>query len=717
MSDKIKKVLNTPEVPEELKPENIPSLIRRNNMKQKKTRNIIRYVSALTACAVLTVCAVNFIPKNNETLYQIEPPSNSDSMSDSDEIIAENLYFTNISDYNEIYNQLKKNYREEERNKNSGGIAGLIDRIFGSHVNYENSMSMADGAIKGAGMDIAENGDDVEMAEEEYSSADMEMSDEDVSYDTGAGSEDTDVYDTLQQVEGIAEADIIKANAECIFFIDNSGNLISVPFNNTDGTFGERNEIYLNNVENCDFFNTQEMYLTGEILTIIVDFSTNDVHNNYYFNNASTEVLIYDISENKPELIDTYFQSGNYSDSRMKDNILYLTTNQCEYYNAIVEEDNYKEYIPTCGNTYDGMECIDTDDIYIPKNWDNKRADVEYVNIAGIDINNVSEPVSMVSVAGYNGNLYCSNDNIYITQSDYNDGSEKTAITRFSVSNGVINPETSGIVDGYVLNQFSMDEYNGYFRIATTLDKNTYYYDDVWVAEEYAPNRSNNVFVLDMDMNTVGSITGFAETESIKSVTFKGDTGYVVTYEQTDPLFAIDFSDPCNPVITDEFKINGYSSFLYNWSDDLLLGFGIDADERALEMGVKLVMFDVSDNGNLDECGFYSISGENAHGVMSNAVYDRKALLLSSDKNIIGFPIADHNSSYQNNGYPVYSYRIFGYENGEFIEKGAVYSSFIDYDSSFIRGIYIGDYICALSYKEAVCIDINSMEETDRISF
>lgn len=691
MSDKIKKVLNAPEVPEELKPENIPSLIRRNNIKQKKTKNIIRYVSVLTACALLAVCAVNLIPANNNKAlykYKIETPLKLDD-AEIDGISAENLYFTNISDYDEIYNQLKKNYNEEVKKENSGGFSGLIDRLFGGNKNETNDMDVC----------INET-DDMDVC---IGADDMEMSDEEVSYSTDAGSEDTDtdVYETLQQVEGIAEADIIKANAECIFFTDRNGNLISVPFNNKDGVFGERNIINLNNIQNCNYFDIQEMYLTGDILTVIADFSSNY---------STTEVLIYDVSGGTLEFVSSYFQSGNYSDSRMKDNILYLTTNQYTYYNMIVDEDDYKEYIPTCGNTYDGMECIDTDNIYIPNDWDNTSLEVDYVNIAGIDINNPAEAVSIVSVAGYNGNLYCSNDNIYITQRDYNGGSEQTAITRFSVSDGVINPETSGMVDGYVLNQFSMDEYNGYFRIATTSNKNTYYDDD----DIDITNRSNNIFVLDMDMNTIGSITGIAETESIKSVTFKGNTGYVVTYEQTDPLFAIDFSDPCNPVITDEFKINGYSSFLYNWSDDLLLGFGIDADERALEMGVKLVMFDVSDNGNLDECGFYSISGEYAHGVISDAVYERKALLLSSEKNIIGFPVVRYSSEYW---VPSYLYYIFAYENGEFIEKGCVSASDMNNcNSEFVRAVYIGDYICIFSYSEAVCIDMNSMEETDRIS-
>ena len=668
MSDKIKKVLQTPEVPEELKPKNIPSLIRKNNIKKHNSRNIIRYVSALAACAVIALCAVNFIPSGSDKIAVSDNSGNSENQSDSYEE-NNNIYFKNIADYNEIYSQMKKNSRQIHKKS-------FLEKIFGNNNKYATNEIITDTAT----------GDIV--------FGDMQM---DTAEESGAEGNNTDVYETIQQTEGIAEADIIKANSECIFYLDSNANLISIPVDSNTGIFGEKEVTYL--ADNDDFYYPEEMYLNDNLLTVIV--SSED----------TTVVFVYDISSDVPELKDSYYQSGIYSDSRMKDSILYLTTNQFVYYSCIENEKNYTEYIPTCGNAYDDMQCIPSDDIYIPDGWDNDSDSVDYVNICGTDINNVSEPVSMISIAGYNGEMYCSDDNMYITQTRYDSDSDYTEITRFSFADGVINPEASGTVEGYVLNQFSMDEYDGYFRIATTSNKNSYNDEETWRF-----SRSNNIFVLDMDMNTTGSVTGIAETESIKSVTFSGNTGYIVTYQQTDPLFAIDFSDPSNPVITDEFKINGYSSFLYQWNDGLLLGFGIDADENGIELGLKLTMFDVSDNGDLKECGTYKLSGEYAHSVMSEAVYDRKALLLSRDRNIIGFPVMD-------NGYGgelACSYNIFSYNDGEFSEKGVLYASddseYYNSRYGFRRGIYIGDYIYAISDNEAVSADINSMNETDRIS-
>lgn len=716
MSDKIKEVMQTPEVPEELKPENIPSLIERNKIMSNKTntKNIIRWVSAIAACAVLTVGAVNIIPNmQNKSEMQIENTETSDnsemadeemSAESSDDAIAEDLYFTHPESYDEIYQQMKKNVREQQ--KNNGGLGGFFDRLFGGNEKTENATgeiyleSPAEDMIQG---DMATN--DGGMASEEEAVADDAVSNADT-----AGGSGSDVYDTLQQVEGIAEADIIKANSECIYFISNykANCLVSVEIN-SDGTFGNQTtfDFHENTDKECY---ANEMYLSGDKLIVIS--TVNDYDDNQYYSYSGTEVMVFDVSAKAPELKETYYQSGGYSDSRMKGDILYLTTNQNSYYAATYDGDDYSKYIPTCGNSYDDSECISSEDIYIPKDWNNQTSSVSYVNIAGLDINSISKPVSIVSVAGFNGEMYCSNNNIYITQRNYNnDGSEKTEITRFSVNEGVITPEKSGKVDGYVLNQFSMDEYEGYFRIATT-SSHTNYYREVYDEEEgfvasYGSGRSNNVFVLDMDMNTVGKITGIAETESIKSVTFKGKIGYVVTYEQTDPLFAIDFSEPTNPVITDEFKINGYSSFLWNWSDDLLLGFGVDANEQALELGVKLVMFDVSDNGDLQECGIASIRGDYAHSVTSDAVYDRKALLLSSERNIIGFPTTANVDN------TVYAYHLFCYENGKFRETGSVTSS----SMPFVRAVYAGDYIYMFTDDSAVSADIKTMTQKDEITF
>lgn len=706
MSEKIKDILQMPEVPDELKPENIPVLLEAKGKRKKKIRIAVTgTIAAAAACTLIAAGLSSVIQDNRKDAASVftacdiecqvdgeagaadEEEMNAES-TESDSPVSAESAFVPIGSYEEIYRQIRANEKEHYFTDDFESVNKGVDA------------AVPDGVVSEERNDFTESGVENETVQE------------------------NDVYDTLSQVEGIAEADIIKASAECVYYVTD-GNLRYIPFDKNSGKFGESEVVNINqeagitsdmNAEAAD------MYLSGDIL-VVIGRVNQDYRKSFMYNNFLTGVFIFDVSGKSPEFVRSSFQTGIYSSSRMKDDILYLITNQSTGYSMITDEEKYEEYIPRMGDTPDTMECLPCESIYVPRDQNSGDFSGSYTNISAIDINDTSQSVSSISVAGWSGEIYCSADNIYIAASDYSSGEINTVITRFTLENNVIAPVGSGTVNGYVLNQFSMDEYNGYFRIAATS------YND----ESYEP--VNNVYVLDMDMNVVGSVTGFAETETVKSVSFNGDTGYVVTYEQTDPLFAIDLSDPFNPYITDEFKITGYSSFLRKWSDNLLFGYGIEADEDAYEVGVKLVMFDVSDSGELKECGYYAVSGENAHGIESPAVYNRKALLLSPEKNIIGFPVNDYSGYYKEpenvyfddiedystseNGYqlnPLFTYRIFSYENGEFTERKVVQSSSDGY-TGFERGIYIDDYICIFSQHEGVSVDMNTLEEKDRVIF
>ena len=146
---------------------------------------------------------------------------------------------------------------------------------------------------------------------------------------------------------------------------------------------------------------------------------------------------------------------------------------------------------------------------------------------------------------------------------------------------------------------------------------------------------------------------------------------------------------------------------MHSWSDGLLLGFGVDADESGFEKGVKLVMFNVFDNGDLKENGIYQINSESLGRsyVYSQAVYDHKQLMIDPEKNIIGFPVYTDSYNY---------YFLFKYENGEFTNIG-----YIDNDNDFRiyfdRAVYIGDYVYIFSSEYAISASINDMTEIDKI--
>lgn len=230
-----------------------------------------------------------------------------------------------------------------------------------------------------------------------------------------------------------------------------------------------------------------------------------------------------------------------------------------------------------------------------------------------------------------------------------NQGNRKTVIRRFSIKDGGITYNSQGEIPGYVLNQFSMDEYKGFFRAATTSQRFIF----------GAPlSTSNNIYILDQEMKIAGRLEGLAPSEKIYSVRYFGTRAYLVTYRQMDPLFTVDLKDPYNPKILGELKIPGYSDYLHPYDDSHLIGIGkespavqpIPLEEspgkqtqimpvlpRAGELYLKIGFFDVSDPANPKELSKYIIDEE---GSDSLALRDHHAFLFSRSKNLLVLPVS-----------------------------------------------------------------------------
>jgi len=209
---------------------------------------------------------------------------------------------------------------------------------------------------------------------------------------------------------------------------------------------------------------------------------------------------------------------------------------------------------------------------------------------------------------------------------------EKTVIHRIAISNGKLKYTNYGEVSGRVLNQFSMDEYNGNFRIATTKSRN-------WSSYSKETESYSNVYVLGKDMGVIGSIKGLAKGERIYSARFMGDRAYVVTFKQIDPLFVIDLANPKKPKVLGKLKIPGFSNYLQPYSENLLIGLGKDAGENewggVSTNGIKLSLFDVADVKNPKEVDNYIIGDSGSDSI---ALRDHKAVLFSREKNLLVIP-------------------------------------------------------------------------------
>jgi uncharacterized secreted protein with C-terminal beta-propeller domain len=212
---------------------------------------------------------------------------------------------------------------------------------------------------------------------------------------------------------------------------------------------------------------------------------------------------------------------------------------------------------------------------------------------------------------------------------------EKTVIHKIAIDKGNLTYQNFGEVTGQALNQFSMDENNGYFRIATTKNRSWSQFEDESARESY-----NNLYVLDKNLKIVGSVENLAEGEKIYSVRFMQNRMYMVTFKQIDPLFVIDLKNPKKPKVLGKLKIPGFSNYLHPYDNDTLIGLGRETSEneqgRVTTKGVKLSLFDVSDVENPKETDKYVIGDSSASSIALN---DHKAFLFSRDKNLLVIPI------------------------------------------------------------------------------
>ncbi|MBQ8794573.1 MAG: beta-propeller domain-containing protein, partial [Clostridia bacterium] len=316
----------------------------------------------------------------------------------------------------------------------------------------------------------------------------------------------TDYSETTTQVKGVDEADIVKTDGKYIYSF-NGSEIKIIKAGKTPQLIKKIT------VASNDFSPTSSMYLTGGKLIIIGNITNNQ--------SEGTVVNIYDVSDpQNAKVVYELKQSGFYNTSRLIGDKLYLISNYTINANKI-DEDDIESFVPCVDSkTYNGA--MAAEDIFINRNC--SRA--VYTVICGYGINDGSLLGSQ-SVLGGTYTLYCSTGNIITA--DYQKDN-KTNITRFAIDNGKVEFKAEGTIDGSLLNQFSIDEYKGYFRFVTT--KNTgkeTRYDDV---VEYTLEQTNALTVLDGELKTVGTIDGIAPNERVYSVRFMGDTAYFVTFRQ-----------------------------------------------------------------------------------------------------------------------------------------------------------------------------------------
>lgn len=483
--------------------------------------------------------------------------------------------------------------------------------------------------------------------------------------------------DTNVREEGVGEGDIVKTDGKNLYVVN--GEKINIV-----GAGSTEMEL-LAQIEPEEGSYPSEVYAQDGYLAVVYTKSeysdgTNG-YDGYYRDYTCADV--YDVSNpEEPEKIGGITQSGYFNTMRIRGGYVYLLSSF--YADTGAARGNQPAYIPEVQG-----KLISTDCIYMPQG----RMGNSYTVISSFDLDDPEGHTDSKAVFGNTGICYVSTENIYITESIYGESDSdvnQTSIRKVSYGEGILEGAGQTKLSGVLNDSFSIDEYDGYLRLVTTVTKTEGQTRGIVPLLAPEPSESNSLYVLDENLKIVGEIRDLAEGESVYSARFMGKTGYFVTFRQVDPLFSVDLSDPAAPKILGELKIPGFSEYLHPYGDGLLLGIGMDVDESGVTTeGVKLSMFDISDPSDVREVQKYVI--EDMYGT---DVYDYRSVFADVEKNLFGFTAYGSGQKYY----------IFSYDENkgfrqEFERTLGGYGS--------TRGLYIGDrfYLVSGNTIEVYALD------------
>ncbi|TJX15896.1 hypothetical protein E9840_01705 [Tissierella creatinini] len=524
--------------------------------------------------------------------------------------------------------------------------------------------------------------------------------------DKGA-SGSNDFSTTNEQVEGVNEADIIKTDGEFIYVAN--GKSVKI-YRANNGKPVLVHEISMNvNEKTGEYIQFTEMYVDEDRLIVL---GSKNAFNNWIrpipdigpnmepaidsrmgilpMGNNYTYAGVYSIDSNgKASLLKEVEIEGDMLSSRKKDDVVYLMVNRHMNYYGIDDG-----IVPMYRDSTRGNELreLSIDKImYYPG-----RYHQNYFIVAALDTRSESTPTNIEAFLGSGNVAYMSNNALYIAGQDYNTiWGTITNISKFTIDGLKIGFAGGGMVEGSILNQFSMDEYNGNLRIATT---------------NWQRDSINSLYILDKNLNEIGALKNLAPGETIYSTRFMGDMGYIVTFRQIDPLFVIDLSNPSSPKVVGELKIPGFSNYLHPISEDVLLGIGQNIDEKTgRQDGIKLSLFDVSNNSRPKEINNLVLGSSGSYAEVLN---NHKALMLNLDKDMIAFTAqlsslsGDFEKGYFNGGLILEVKEDGSMKLLQKIPSGGLYPTYVN------RIIYIGD---VLYYVQDDSIKAFSMKDFQEI--
>lgn len=584
-----------------------------------------------------------------------------------------------------------------------------------------------------------------------------------------------DYSQTNIQVSGVDEPDIIKNDNRYIYTISGSTLAIIDAYPAEDASILSKIEI---NDTPRDLFvsgNRLVLFSTDEQRPETSDPYVKAVPPYYRPPSPVTHTTIYDISDrNHPTILKEYSIEGDYLDARMIGSLVYQITREqiSPYYGDHIVVPALRE----------GTRTVIQPDVWY---FDHPESQYTFTTITSLDASSGKEKDAQTYLLGTGNTLYVSEDAIYVSYPNYrpviykgipqevapglavdasgsagisssqvsaippdfntlpeseresildslrNDEQDAirrqeadqttTVIHKIGIRDGAITYLAQGEVPGTLDNQFSMDEYKGNLRVASTSSIYT---------PRFGQYTYNNVYVLDEKMATIGELTHIAEQETIYSTRFIGDRLYMVTFKRIDPFFVIDLAKPENPKILGKLKIPGYSDYLHPYDATHIIGIGKETTTNdwggVSTSGVKLALFDVSDVTSPKQLDKVQIGDA---GSDSAALSDHHAFLFEKGKNLLVIPVRavsnepvtqeDSYSAYR--PYVWYGAYVFGLtpETGftlrGTVQHGSGDSGYYYYGSSTSevkRSLYIGNMLYTMSSKQIKANPLDDLNTT-----
>lgn len=533
------------------------------------------------------------------------------------------------------------------------------------------------------------------------------------------------------QVQGVDEDDTVKTDGKYIYYAnENEVDIVqAAPYMKLINSITIDNNIIAINGQSNEI---RGLYLTNNYLTVIsspfsiISKTAAETSKAVDINNVNleTKITIFDIKNktNIKKLREISF-SGSYLTSRLINSKLYLITNKFmnyDYKDSSIINNSLPYYKDsTKNNSVNTINLKKTP--YLPD-----TADFNFICIGVIDISSLNKEVNFYSFLGSSSCIYTSKNSFYIANtslgssygiiddrtSSFASINGKTQIYKFDFTGDTVNFAGEGEISGSILNQFSMDENNGFLRVTSSQINTT------------NSSQTNNIFVLDKNMSVIGKINNIEPRERIYATRFINDKAFVVTFKNTDPLLVIDLKNPAAPKILGKLTIPGFSTYLQPYDETHLIGIGNSTTENndlIKPSGIKLSLFDIT---NLSSPKLIStIETDSDYYSNSEALYNHKAFLFSKSKNFIAFPVeasSNKNASYFMGAY-IYNIDL----NKGLSLKGKISHTPLETENmnnyypnlKINKIIYINDILYTFSQTEIKANKISDLSEIETLKF